>query len=140
MGEGPMISLSAVTDRKLTKKIIAIAERLEMKHKKVVEATSTGTNSSCVYCVNEGIPVAVVSIPLAGMHSYNESLCLDDAEAFIRLIGEIVNVCADESVLREDGSVDMAKLRPIAYDPMNHDYLLVTEKVGNAFEDGVELK
>ena len=56
------------------------------------------------------------------------------------LIGQIVNVCADESVLREDGSVDMAKLRPIAYDPMNHDYLLGTEKVGNAFEDGVELK
>ena len=56
------------------------------------------------------------------------------------LIGQIVNVCADESVLREDGSVDMAKLRPIAYDPMNHDYLLVTEKVGNAFEDGVALK
>ena len=56
------------------------------------------------------------------------------------LIGQIVNVCADESVLREDGSVDMAKLRPIAYDPMNHDYLLVTEKVGKAFEDGVELK
>lgn len=56
------------------------------------------------------------------------------------LIGQIVNVCADESVLREDGSVDMTKLRPIAYDPMNHDYLLVTEKVGNAFEDGVELK
>ena len=56
------------------------------------------------------------------------------------LIGQIVNVCADESVLREDGCVDMAKLRPIAYDPMNHDYLLVTEKVGNAFEDGVELK
>ena len=56
------------------------------------------------------------------------------------LIGQIVNVCADESVLREDGSVDMAKLRPIAYDPMNHDYLLVTEKVGNAFEDGGELK
>lgn len=56
------------------------------------------------------------------------------------LIGQIVNVCADESVLREDGSVDMTKLRPIAYDPMNHDYLLVTEKVGNAFEDGVALK
>ena len=56
------------------------------------------------------------------------------------LIGQIVNVCADESVLREDGSVDMTKLRPIAYDPMNHDYLLVSEKVGNAFEDGVALK
>lgn len=62
-----------------------------------------------------------------------------DEEAEL-MIGEIVNVCADESVLAEDGSVDMTKLRPIAYDPMNHDYLLVTEKVGNAFEDGVELK
>ena len=56
------------------------------------------------------------------------------------MIGQIVNVCADESVLNAEGSVDMAKLRPIAYDPMNPDYLLVTEKVGNAFEDGVELK
>lgn len=90
LGEGPMISLSAVTNRRLTKKIIAHAERLEMKHKKVVEATSTGTNASCVYCVNEGVPVAVVSLPLAGMHSYNESLSLDDAEMFIRLICEII--------------------------------------------------
>ncbi len=90
MGDGPMLSLSAVTDRKLTKRIIALADKAEIKHKKVVEATSTGTNSSCVWCVNEGIPVAVVSIPLAGMHSYNESLCLDDAEAFMKLIGEIV--------------------------------------------------
>lgn len=56
------------------------------------------------------------------------------------LIGEIVNVCADESILRPDGSVDMSLLRPISYDPMNHDYLLVTEKVGNAFEDGAALK
>lgn len=62
-----------------------------------------------------------------------------DEEAEL-MIGEIVNVCADESVLAEDGSVDITKLRPIAYDPMNHDYLLVTEKVGKAFEDGVELK
>lgn len=90
LGEGPMISLSAVTDRALTKRIIAHAERLEMKHKKVVEATSTGTNASCVYCVNEGVPVAVVSLPLAGMHSYNESLSLADADMFITLIGELI--------------------------------------------------
>lgn len=90
LGEGVMISLSAVTDRPLTKRIIDHANRLELKHKKVVEATSTGTNASCVYCVNEGVPVAVVSLPLAGMHSYNESLSLDDAETFITLIGEII--------------------------------------------------
>ena len=56
-----------------------------------------------------------------------------------RLVGEIVNVCADESVLT-DGKVDVAKLQPITYDPMNHHYLVLGEKVGNAFHDGKALK
>ena len=57
-----------------------------------------------------------------------------------RLVGEIVNVSADESVLGENGKVDAAKLRPITYDPMNHHYLVLGEKVGQAFHDGVVLK
>ena len=56
-----------------------------------------------------------------------------------RLVGEIVNVCADESVLT-DGKVDVSKLRPITYDPMNHHYLGLGEKVGQAFHDGKTLK
>ena len=56
-----------------------------------------------------------------------------------RLVGEIVNVCADESVLT-DGKVDVSKLRPITYDPMNHHYLVLGEKVGSAFHDGKSLK
>ena len=57
-----------------------------------------------------------------------------------RLVGEIVNVSADESVLNEDGKVDPAKLQPITYDPMNHHYLALSEKVGHAFKDGLALK
>ena len=57
-----------------------------------------------------------------------------------RLVGEIVNVSADESVLGEDGLVNAAKLRPITYDPMNHNYLVLGEKVGQAFHDGKQLK
>ena len=57
-----------------------------------------------------------------------------------RLVGEIVNVSADESVLNEDGKVDPAKLQPITYDPMNHHYLVLGEKVGRAFKDGLALK
>ena len=34
-----------------------------------------------------------------------------------RLVGEIVNVSADESVLDEDGKIDPDKLRPITFDP-----------------------
>ena len=57
-----------------------------------------------------------------------------------RLVGEIVNVSADESVLNEDEKVDPAKLQPITYDPMNHHYLALGEKVGHAFKDGLALK
>lgn len=57
-----------------------------------------------------------------------------------RLVGEIVNVCADESVLGENGKVDVAKLRPITFDPMNNAYCVIGEKVGNAFRDGMQLK
>ena len=57
-----------------------------------------------------------------------------------RLVGEIVNVCADESVLNADGKIDMSKFRPITLDPMNHTYHVIGEKVGNAFRDGMKLK
>ena len=63
--------------------------------------------------------------------SYDKDTC--------RLIGEIVNVSADESILNEDGKVDPAKLRPIIYDSMNHAYWSVGERVGRAFHDGLSL-
>lgn len=56
------------------------------------------------------------------------------------LVGEIVNVSAQESVLNAEGFVDPAKLRPITYDAMNHTYLVLGEIVGNAFADGMNLK
>ena len=55
------------------------------------------------------------------------------------LVGEIVNVNADESILTE-GQIDPKKLKPITYDPVNHAYIGLGEKVGNAFKDGLALK
>lgn len=55
------------------------------------------------------------------------------------IVGEIVNVSADESVLTDD-RIDTAKLRAITYDPMHNDYYVITEKVGKAFGDGLKLK
>ena len=57
-----------------------------------------------------------------------------------RLVGEIVNVAADESVLGDNGKVDPQKLQPITFDPMNHQYLALGRKVGQAFHDGMTLK
>ena len=63
--------------------------------------------------------------------SYDEESC--------RLVGEIVNVCADERILT-DGKVDLSKFSPITYDTVNHDYLTLGDKVGKAFSDGLKLK
>ena len=61
-----------------------------------------------------------------------------DAET-CRMVGKIINVCADESILT-DGNIDPMKLRPITYDGMNHAYYVLGEKVGNAFTDGNAMK
>ena len=63
--------------------------------------------------------------------SYDQETC--------RLVGRIVNVSADESVLNKRGKVDPEKLRPITFDPMNNTYLVLGEKAGNAFRDGLQL-
>ena len=55
------------------------------------------------------------------------------------LVGRIVNVSADESILT-DGKIDYHKLRPITYDPINHHYIALGEVAGNAFADGKKLK
>lgn len=55
------------------------------------------------------------------------------------LIGEIVNVTADEAILT-DGQIDYKKLKPITYDPVTHDYVALGKTVGKAFSDGLKLK
>ena len=55
------------------------------------------------------------------------------------MIGEIVNVNADESILT-DGKIDPAKLKPIAFDPVNSTYTALGPVVGKAFSDGLKLK
>ena len=55
------------------------------------------------------------------------------------LIGEIVNVSADESVIT-NGKIDPKKLRPITFDPCNNTYVGLGDIVGNAFKDGMALK
>ena len=55
------------------------------------------------------------------------------------MVGRIVNVSVDESVLGEDGKVDADLLQPIVYDPCRLEYRVLGEKVGKAFADGKKL-
>jgi len=69
-----------------------------------------------------------------------ELISYDTRPDQLHLVGRIVNVSADESILDERGKIDPQKLRPIVFDPIHNDYLVVGAKVGNAFKDGLKLK
>ena len=76
----------------------------------------------------------ILELPMAlecRVKSYDPESC--------RLVGEIVNVSADESVLT-DGKIDPDKLKPITYDSANHTYRVIGEVVGKAFSDGLRFK
>ena len=55
------------------------------------------------------------------------------------VIGKMVNVTADERIMM-NGRIDMARVQAIAFDPYTHGYYKVTERVGEAFKDGLKLK
>lgn len=55
------------------------------------------------------------------------------------LVGKIINVCADETVLT-DGNVDLAKLNPISVDPVSWNYVRLGAPVAKAFQSGKKFK
>ena len=55
------------------------------------------------------------------------------------VIGKVVNITADEKVM-VDGKIDMTLVDAIAFDPYTHGYYRVSERVGEAFKDGLKLK
>ena len=62
-----------------------------------------------------------------------------DGDYGLGVIGKVVNVTADESIMSGE-NVDIEKVGAIAFDPYTHGYYKVTERVGNAFSDGLKIK
>ena len=62
-----------------------------------------------------------------------------DDEYGCGVVGKIVNVSALEEVMNGD-NVDISLVNAIAFDPYTHGYYKVTERVGNDFKDGMQLK
>ena len=70
-------------------------------------------------------------------------ICLEcellDGESNWGIVGKVVNTSVDEKVMQDD-KVDINLLEAIAFDPYTHGYYKVSERVGNAFSDGMKLK
>ena len=62
-----------------------------------------------------------------------------DTENMHCIVGKIVNVAAEESVLAENGKVDPAKLNALIFDQFQNGYYVSGEQVGKAWNAGVAL-
>ncbi|MBQ7572348.1 MAG: flavin reductase [Bacteroidaceae bacterium] len=58
----------------------------------------------------------------------------------VRVVGEVVNISADESVLNEKGRVDFDKMHLICFDEATLKYRRIGEIVGNAFVEGNKIR
>lgn len=79
-GKGPGIILTSTCNRKLARRMMAIAKENEIPFGVTVEATDYGTNAALLHLAMEGVPCVSVGIPIGNMHTYNEALDIKDVE------------------------------------------------------------
>ena len=60
----------------------------------------------------------------------------EDENGSARVVGEVVNMSADESILDNEGNIDLSKLQPVIFDSAKNEYRVVGEKVGTAWGSG----
>lgn len=86
MGSGPSIALGANIHPKLFDKIIEVAKEYEIKYQTEAIPSRTGTDAWAIQVAQEGIPTALLSLPIRNMHSPVETLDLRDIERTGRLL------------------------------------------------------
>ena len=65
---------------------------------------------------------------------------MQEALGEMHVVGEVVNVQADESILNTQGKVDLGKLQPISFDSVLRSYRVLGDVVGKAFKDGAQYR
>jgi endoglucanase len=90
LGGGPTVSHGTANHPLVVEKIMKVAQagKIPLQH----EASSrfTGTDTDKIFHTREGVPSALVSLPLRSMHSVVETAHLDDVAATIELLAGFV--------------------------------------------------
>jgi endoglucanase len=87
---GPVLGLGPNIHAKLFHRLRATARQVEMGHNVKASPTNSGTDAAAVQVSREGIPTALVSIPIRNMHTPAEVVALDDVERTGRLLAECI--------------------------------------------------
>ena len=86
LGSGPIIGVGPTMARWMTRRLLERAKTLSIPCRQEVMTGHTGTNGWHFQISREGVPTAVVSLPLKYMHTPLETVSLADMEQVARLL------------------------------------------------------
>ncbi len=86
LGQGVMIGISPILNKKMTDRLISLAEKNNIPHQFEVMGGRTGTDADVISVSKEGIPSALISIPLRNMHTPVEVVDSEDIASVIDLL------------------------------------------------------
>jgi putative aminopeptidase FrvX len=91
LGKGPAVAHGAANHPLVVKRLVEVAERenLPLQHEAI--SNSTRTDADAVFVTRQGIPTALVSLPLRYMHSPTELIDMSDVETAIKLVTGFVS-------------------------------------------------
>lgn len=90
MGKGASIALGPNIHPKLFDKIIGVAKEYEIKHQIMPIPARSGTDAWAIQVARDGIPTALLSVPIRNMHSPVETVDLRDIERTGRLLAQFI--------------------------------------------------
>ncbi len=99
LGKGPQIRImdpTAIGHRKLIDLLLEVAEREKLPCQLAVRK-SGGTDARTIHLQREGVPTAVISVPVRYAHTPNSIANIRDIEATIKLISSTVKQLSPET-------------------------------------------
>lgn len=91
LGKGPTVTHGASNHPLLLERLVKTAQKSKLNLQHEAAGRRTGTNTDSIYQTRDGIPTALVSLPLRYMHSPVETADLDDVKAVADLICAFIN-------------------------------------------------
>lgn len=85
-GDGPVLTYGPAVQNNLLKLIIDSAEKNKIPFQRAAASRATGTDTDAFAYSNEGVPSALISLPLRYMHTTVEMCRKEDVENTIRLM------------------------------------------------------
>jgi putative aminopeptidase FrvX len=96
LGNGPTITHGTANHPEVVKRLIKLANELEIPIQHEASSRFTGTDTDHVYAMRGGVPSALLSVPLRYMHSTVEMVNLSDVEQCVMLLTHFIRSIADK--------------------------------------------